>query len=40
MHLIIFKAIHKALVKGGVDDQRSDSEPSDNDENDNSKKDE
>jgi len=36
----LIKAIHKALVKGGVDDQRSDSEPSDNDENDNSKKDE
>jgi len=30
----LFKAIHKALIKGGVDDQRSDSEPSE-DENEN-----
>jgi ceramide synthetase len=30
----LFKAIHKALTKGGVDDQRSDSEPSE-DENEN-----
>ena len=28
----LFKAIHKALAKGGVDDKRSDSEPSDDDE--------
>eukprot|EP00090_Calanus_glacialis_P046438 TRINITY_DN9121_c0_g1_i10.p2 TRINITY_DN9121_c0_g1~~TRINITY_DN9121_c0_g1_i10.p2 ORF type:complete len:187 (-),score=52.85 TRINITY_DN9121_c0_g1_i10:220-780(-) len=32
----LFKAIHKALTSGGVDDQRSDSEPSeDEDENEN-----
>ena len=32
----LFKAIQKALSKGGVDDKRSDSEPSDEeDENDN-----
>ena len=30
----LFKAIHKALSKGGVDDERSDSEPSE-DENEN-----
>ena len=35
-----FQAIHKAMTKGGVDDKRSDSEPSeDEDENDEKKDD-
>jgi ceramide synthetase len=42
LHLVwtyfLIKAVHKALVKGGIDDNRSDSEPSEDSDHENNKK--